>query len=175
MGTQTEHSPLDETDRSILQLLQRDARHKTAVEIAETIGVSDGTVRNRIENLERQGIIEGYVPLINYEEAGYQLQVRITCTAPVVERERLAQEALGIDGVVGVRELLTGTENVTVTAVPPKNEEITSIGKGLSEIGLEVVNEDVIRQHYFRPFSYFGTVDKPDEETQDLPGDVSGA
>lgn len=174
MDDPPDHSRLDETDRAILQLLQRDARHKPAVEIAETIGVSDGTVRNRIQALERRGVIEGYVPLINYEAAGYQLQIRITCTAPVVDREQLAREALDIDGVVDVRELMTGTENVTVTAVPPKNEDITCIAEALSDLGLEVIREDVIRQHYIRPFSYFGTIDKPEEETKDLPGDVSG-
>lgn len=169
-----EDTPLDEVDRAILQWLQRDARHSTAVEIGEALGVSDGTVRNRIGNLEREGVIEGYVPLINYEAAGYQLQVRVMCTAPVVEREELANEALGIDGVVEVRELMTGNKNVEVTAVPPKNEDATYIAEALSEIGLEVETEDIIRQHYIRPFSYFGPHEMPEEDPKDLPGDVSG-
>ncbi|ELZ18439.1 AsnC family transcriptional regulator [Haloterrigena salina JCM 13891] len=50
MCASAEYTPLDETDRKILQRLQRDARNKIAVEIGEQIGVSDGTVRNRIRN-----------------------------------------------------------------------------------------------------------------------------
>lgn len=169
-----EHTPLDEVDRAILQWLQRDARHSTAVEISEAVGVSDGTVRNRIEKLEREGVIEGYVPLINYEAAGYQLQVRVMCTAPVVDRERLANEALEIDGVVEVRELMTGNKNIEVTAVPPRNEDVTFIAEALSELGLEVETEDIIRQHYIRPFSYFGPHEMSEEASGGLPGDVSG-
>jgi DNA-binding Lrp family transcriptional regulator len=52
-----ELSPLDDVDRGILQLLQRDTRNATAVEMGAQIGVSDGTVRNRIAKLEREGII----------------------------------------------------------------------------------------------------------------------
>ena len=169
-----EHTPLDEVDRAILQWLQRDARHSTAVEISEAVGVSDGTVRNRIENLEREGVIEGYIPLINYEAAGYQLQVRVMCTAPVTERERLAREALRIEGVIEVRELMTGNKNVEVTAVPPKSEDVTHIAETLSELGLEVETEDLIRQHFIRPFSYFGPHEMPEEDAGGLPGDVSG-
>lgn len=117
------YTPLDDTDRAILQLLQRDARNTTAVEIAERVGVSDGTVRNRIEKLEAEGIIEGYVPIINYERAGYQLEIRIRCTARIVEREALTKEALGIEGVVEVRELMTGRGNVEVTAVAPAHDD----------------------------------------------------
>lgn len=174
MGASDDYSPLDDVDRTILQLLQRDARHKTAVEIGQTVGVSDSTVRNRIVALEQQGVIEGYVPLINYEAAGYQLQIRVTCTAPVTDRAELARDALQIEGVIEVRELLSGTENIAVTAVPPKNEDITYLGETLSELGLEVVKEETIRQHYIRPFSYFGSIEKPEEEADDLPGDMAG-
>lgn len=163
MCASAEYTPLDEVDRAILQLLQRDARNATAVEIAETVGVSDGTVRNRIEKLERMGVIEGYVPLINYETAGYQLQVRISCTAPIVERERLANEALGIDGVVEVRELMTGRENIEVTAVAPRNDDLTRIAETLHELGLTVVREELVRHQYIQPFNHFGTEAIPGE------------
>lgn len=48
---------LDEVDRGILYLLQKDARHNTNKEIGDAVGVSPGTVRNRIENLEEAGVI----------------------------------------------------------------------------------------------------------------------
>lgn len=154
-----EYTPLDEVDRAILQLLQRDARHLTAVDIAERVGVSDGTVRNRIADLEQRDIVEGYTPLVNYENAGYQLQVRFTCTARIVAREQLAREALDIRGVVEIRELMTGRENVEITVVAPRNEDVTRIAIALDELGFDVEREELIRHRYIRPFNHFGTED----------------
>lgn len=164
MCASSEYTPLDETDREILQILQRDARNKTAVAIGEQIGVSDGTVRNRIGNLEQRGIIEGYVPIINYEEAGYQLEIRITCTSRIVNRQELANEALQIEGVVEVQELMTGRENIEVTAVAPKHDDVTRVAQTLDELGLQVESEELIRHHYFRPFNHFGTESVVDDE-----------
>lgn len=151
-----EYTPLDDVDRGILQLLQRDARNSTAVDMAEQIGVSDGTVRNRIDNLEERDIIEGYVPLVNYANAGFQLQIKITCSSRIVDREAHAQEALQIEGVTEVNELMTGQENIEITAVAPTQDDLTRIASSLDEQGVNVESEKLIRHHYFRPFDHFG-------------------
>lgn len=104
MDESSERTQLDEVDRVILQVLQRDARYSTAVDLAENVGASDGTVRNRIEALQDRNIIEGFVPVINYAEAGYPLQIKIQCTARIINREELAREALKQTGVISVRE-----------------------------------------------------------------------
>lgn len=165
-----EHFPLDEVDRAILQLLQRDARNATAVDIAERIGVSDGTVRNRIENLEETGIIDGYAPVIDYERAGYQLQVRFICSARIVDRESLAKDALGIEGVVAVDEIMTGRRNITIKAVAPSNEDVTRIALALDELGLDVESEELIRNQYYRPFNHFGVGDVSEAGDGDQTG-----
>ena len=72
---------LDDVDRSILYLLQQDARNSTAQEIADTTGVSASTVRNRIDHLEDDGIIKGYHPEIDYEEANLPLQLTFIISA----------------------------------------------------------------------------------------------
>lgn len=159
MSAPSEIPPLDDVDRAILQLLQRDARNATAVEMAEAIGVSDGTVRNRIENLEQRGVIQGYVPTVNYERAGYPLELQISCTARISERAELAKEALQIKGVVEVGELMTGRRNVQVMAVAPTHDGLTEIAVALDELGLDVENEELVSHHYFRPFNHFGVED----------------
>ncbi|MEA5388099.1 winged helix-turn-helix transcriptional regulator [Haloarculaceae archaeon H-GB11] len=63
-------NPLDEVDRSILHQLQLNAR-QTDTEIAEKVDVTSTTVRNRLDKLEEKGVIRGYYPEINYEQAGY--------------------------------------------------------------------------------------------------------
>jgi DNA-binding Lrp family transcriptional regulator len=50
---------MDELDRRILDILRRDAR-TPYTEIAEQVGTSEGTVRNRVERMTDQGVIERF-------------------------------------------------------------------------------------------------------------------
>jgi DNA-binding Lrp family transcriptional regulator len=50
---------MDELDRQILDILRRDAR-TPYTEIADDIGTSEGTVRNRVEQLIEDGVIERF-------------------------------------------------------------------------------------------------------------------
>jgi DNA-binding Lrp family transcriptional regulator len=50
---------MDDLDRQILAILRRDSR-TPYTEIAEEIGTSEGTVRNRVERLIDEGIIERF-------------------------------------------------------------------------------------------------------------------
>ncbi|MFB6091880.1 MAG: Lrp/AsnC family transcriptional regulator [Haloquadratum sp.] len=50
---------MDDLDRRILDILRRDAR-TPYTEIAEQVGTSEGTVRNRVESLIDEGIIERF-------------------------------------------------------------------------------------------------------------------
>jgi len=50
---------LDDTDRQLLALLRRDARLSVQA-LASKLGVSRGTVTNRMRRLEDEGVIAGY-------------------------------------------------------------------------------------------------------------------
>jgi DNA-binding Lrp family transcriptional regulator len=50
---------MDELDREILDILRRDAR-TPYTEIAEQVGTSEGTIRNRVEGMVESGIIERF-------------------------------------------------------------------------------------------------------------------
>jgi DNA-binding Lrp family transcriptional regulator len=50
---------MDDLDREILSILRRDAR-MPYTEIADQVGTSEGTVRNRIDRLTEEGIIERF-------------------------------------------------------------------------------------------------------------------
>ena len=54
---------LDDTDRRILSVLQRDARASMR-RISEEAGVSLGTVSNRVRRLEASGAIRGYAVML---------------------------------------------------------------------------------------------------------------
>jgi len=50
---------MDDLDRHILSILRRDAR-TPYTEIADRVGTSEGTVRNRVDRLTKEGIIERF-------------------------------------------------------------------------------------------------------------------
>lgn len=55
---------LDETDKKLLELLQTDAK-KTNKELSVILGLSVTAVFERIKKLEKNGIVEKYVALVN--------------------------------------------------------------------------------------------------------------
>lgn len=147
---------LDETDLGILHLLQKDARNNTPVDIAKQLPVSDQTVRNRIAKMERMGVLEGYVPVINYQNAGFSIRLEFCCTAPLQRREELAQAALELPHVVRVEEMLSSHENVRILAVSNDSDEINEIATKIDELGLTIVSERLRRCAYVQPFNHFG-------------------
>lgn len=146
---------LDDVDRGILHMLQRDARNNTTREIGDAVGVSAGTVRNRLRNLEETGVIRGYVPDIDYEAAGFQLQVLFTCTAEDPS-EDLAEAIRKKHGVVTVRKLLAGEENYHVQVIATGTNDVSNIANSLRDCGLDVIRSDVLDDEYLQPFDHFG-------------------
>ena len=146
---------LDELDRRILHRLQAEAKHTSSSDIAETLDASASTVRNRIQRLEGDGVIRGYHADVDYEAAGYQLHTLIVCTAPIPEREELAEAAVEVPGVVEVQEVMTGEANVLVRAVGVDGDDLTRIGEDLDELGLRVSDEDLIRSTHRSPYFQF--------------------
>jgi len=148
---------LDDLDRRIIYELQRDARHTSASDIAERCDVSPSTIRKRIKGLEESEVIRGYHPDIDYKRGGYQLQTLIICTAPVPDRERLAREVLDIDGVIAVREVMTGQENLHVEVIGRDDDDLSRIGRDLDALGLTIEDEDLIRNEYENSYDHFRT------------------
>jgi DNA-binding Lrp family transcriptional regulator len=89
-------STLDELDRSILEELNTDARHSHR-EIAQRLKVSPTTVSARIARLESQGVIRGYIPVLDDEQLGWDLWaaigIRISKGRLREVEERLARDA----------------------------------------------------------------------------------
>ena len=146
---------LDNVDRGILHLLQVDARNTTAQEIAEKTGVSASTVRNRIDQLEADGVIKGYHPELDYEAANLPLRVLFIVTAPPTERSEFVEKLLDIKGVVDVRETLTGRRNIHAEVVGTSTSDITRMTDLIHELGLEIDSSEIMRQRQVQPFDHF--------------------
>jgi Lrp/AsnC family leucine-responsive transcriptional regulator len=79
---------LDEIDRKILRLLQRDA-HMTAQAIGDAVGLSASPCLRRIRILEREGVLHGYVGLVDQKKVGLPVSVFVS-----VKLERQREEEL---------------------------------------------------------------------------------
>lgn len=152
-----EPEELDDLDRCILYSLQGNARTMSASTIAERVDVSARTVRNRIDRLEEAGVIRGYQVDVDFERAGYQLHTMVICTAPISDREQLAREVLDVSGVVAVQEIMTGDQNLHVEVVGTDGDDLSRITRDLNDLGLEINDEDLIRNEYDNPFSGFAS------------------
>ncbi|WP_123537760.1 Lrp/AsnC family transcriptional regulator [Halosimplex salinum] len=165
-------SPLDDVDRSILHQLQLDSR-QTDTEIAEKVDVTSTTVRNRLDKLERKGVIRGYHPEINYEQAGYPLHVMFVCTVNPNKLDSLSEQILDIRGVVTTRELLGGERNVHVEVVAGTVREIEEIRNELAGLGMTINSSEIISETQVQSWDHFYPQSGPDARQDDDTGDGS--
>ena len=147
---------LDDIDKRILYDLAADARHTSAPDIAEAVNVTPGTIRNRIDQLEERGVIEGYHAHVDYERAEGLLTNIYRCTTSSTEREKLSRQILEIPGVVNVREIMTGREDLEIKAVGPDTEEFTRIADAIMNLGVDIEDQALLQREFFRPYHQYG-------------------
>ncbi|MDY7082575.1 MAG: winged helix-turn-helix transcriptional regulator [Halobacteria archaeon] len=162
---------IDNLDEKILYRLQENARKTSAPDIADEMNVSASTVRKRIDRLEEKGIIKGYHADVDYELCEGRLTNLLLCTTPAHERDRLAQQALRIPGVVNVREVMTGNRNIRIKAVGSNTNDLTRISRKLTNLGINIEDEDLMYQEYFHPYHYFGDDEDHDKGSLNISRD----
>ncbi len=158
---------LDEIDRRILYTLMDDARTTSAPEIAEQVNVSPATIRNRIGRLEEHNIITGYHAEVNFEGAGGRLTNLFLCNVPFSDIEWITAQAGKIPGIINVRELMGGRTNLHVLAIGKDTTELRRIGRQLSDLGLEIEDEMLIKDEAHYPYAHFGPDDGQDVRLAD--------
>lgn len=147
---------LDDVDQGILYLLQENARSHTTEQIGEKVGVSSSTVGNRINKLEERGVITGYDPTVDYEKTGLGHHLLVFATAPFEEQEAIGDEIMDVTGVVGLRELLSTNENLTIELVGRNKQDVEQAVTKLNAIGVDVEGMEMMRRERTRPYNHFG-------------------
>ena len=147
--------PLDNLDRRILHLLQLNARRASDTAIGEEIDVTGTTVSTRIQKLEDKGVIRGYHPEIDYEQAGYPLVVLFICSVQLSDRPEVAEQALELRGVVNVREMLAGVENLHIEVVAESTADIRKTTQQLDDLGVRIVSSDLLAKEVVQPWNHF--------------------
>ncbi len=70
---------IDEIDRQIISLLQENAYLSNAV-LAEKVGLTTSTVHERVKKLEKNGIIKGYVAIVDFVALGKPITAFVRLT-----------------------------------------------------------------------------------------------
>jgi Lrp/AsnC family transcriptional regulator, leucine-responsive regulatory protein len=85
-------STIDDKDRQILAIVQRDARLPQA-EVGRRVGLSTAAVNERLKKLEQRGIITGYAALVDPERIGCDITafVEIFIEHPKYESDFVAR------------------------------------------------------------------------------------
>lgn len=65
---------LDATDTAIINALRKDSRLSQR-QLSQIVGVSQGTITNRIKKLESDGVITGYTLTLNADLVGWEMTV----------------------------------------------------------------------------------------------------
>lgn len=123
---------LDDLDRAILGHLNQDAR-KSFREIARGLGVSISTVSGRVRHMEEQGIIRGYIPLLDPAPLG--LGVPVVIGLRISHGKTLeVQKTLAKDPRVQMVYDVTGEWDSVVTASFKNTRELNDFIKKVSSM-----------------------------------------
>jgi DNA-binding Lrp family transcriptional regulator len=132
---------IDDTDVKILGMLCRNA--KTPVrDIAKAVGVSIGTVHNKIKRLEKEGYIRSYTANVDWNKLGYSITAIIEVVVSggkLVEIEKKLSEFSNVLSVYDV----TGESDVIILAKFKSHEELSAFTKSL----LSIQNVDRTNTH----------------------------
>lgn len=131
---------IDSVDRQILSDLFIDARNTSSRDIADKVDVTPATIRNRIDRLERSGVIEEYRPVVNYQILG-RFRALFICTTGSTAGKMVAERVDRLPNVVQTRVLLSGKRDLHVVGTVTGTDTISQLESELSEFDLEV--EDI--------------------------------
>ena len=127
---------IDDTDRKIIHVLQKDGRASLR-KISEEVGVALGTVSNRVNRMEHSGIITGYSVSLDPEKVGWSLNVVIGLR---IEKGRLIeiQEKISRDYRVCGVYAVTGDYDSMIIGRAKDREDLDDLIKNVMSVdGIE--------------------------------------
>ncbi len=98
---------IDNLDKRILEIMKKDSRCPY-VDIADQLGVSEGTVRSRVHKMTEDGVIRGFTIKTNSKNVKALVEVSIDVNT---DTEEIARRMSEYDGVTEVFEV-TGDQDI---------------------------------------------------------------
>jgi len=112
---------IDATDRRIIALLQLDGRMSN-VDIARTIGVTEATVRKRLERLLNEDVIH-VVAIPSVDKMGLEVETAIMLKVDLGQVDRIGEQLAAMKEVRAVK-YATGEYDIILEAVFPSDDEL---------------------------------------------------
>jgi len=133
---------IDEINKKILVLLQKDARI-TYKEIALELKRSETTIRDRIKAMERMGIIQGYTTLINKTALGLNFFAMIFANPlSSTNLDQITNRIKTIKNVLRVYHI-SGEKRLAIFMVAPSYKDLKDIIRSqLLPLGLK--DEEIV-------------------------------
>ena len=113
---------IDNLDKRILEIMKTDSRCPY-VEIAEKLGVSEGTVRSRVHKMTEDGIIRGFTIKTSSKNVKALVEVRIDVNT---DTEEIARKLSEYDGVTEVFEV-TGDQDIIAIVDVESSQSLNEI------------------------------------------------
>lgn len=134
----------DGVDQQILDLLIKNSR-VSLIEISEKVGLSRVAVKNRIDALERNGVIEQYTVILNPEKIGRNVSVFFDIQVSPAHLQEVSQALAAEESVTDIY-LMTGSSKLHVHAVLEMNQDLEHfvMEKIYPLPGIERLNSDLI-------------------------------
>ncbi len=126
---------LDTIDRYILNKLQKNGRLSN-VQLSDEVGLSESACLRRVRILEKSGIIDRYVMLINQSAIGKPGNVFVRVTLDGQQREKLAAFETEISRVSEVMEcyLMSGDFDYLLRVISRDNEDYVRVHNKLTSL-----------------------------------------
>ena len=118
---------MDSKDEKIIEILKENGR-ASFTEIAEEVGVSEGTVRNRVEGMKDEGVVEKFTVEVN-EENNIESFVSVTVSTDRNFEEILKDmpEEIEVYELAGDIDILAKISAKTSQQLNSKDDEIRKI------------------------------------------------
>ena len=113
---------IDNLDRKIIDILKDDSR-RPFVDIADQLGVSEGTVRSRVHRMTDEGVIRGFTIKTSSRNVKALVDIRMDVNT---EGEEIANHLSGIPGVTEVYEV-TGDQDMVVVVDVDSSQKLNEI------------------------------------------------
>jgi len=123
---------MDELDREIVSILRRDAR-TPYTEIAEEVDISEGTVRNRVERLLEEGVIERFTVATRTGNVKAMIEVEVDVD---VDTGAVSEEIAEWEEVDFVWQV-SGEEDIVVVVDVADTESVNDLitrARGMEEV-----------------------------------------
>jgi len=140
-------------DQKILNALLNDGRASLR-SLGEDLDVSVTTVSNHISNLEEEGVIQGYAPIVDYGELGYdvtaiiQLKVEGSALPDIVDRLQGHTQVVTVYETTGDHDIIAVGKFTDTDHMNDQIKELL-VDPDINESNTSVVLNTVIENRQF--------------------------